>query len=494
MPLCPPPTIIVSAAVTNATEEESIKPIVDKTQKAGSLPAPPPTTPSQPQPPPVLQNRSQQKPAPVQAQHPLRDMPVSQQQQQQRKKEPLHAQLQLYQQQQQQLQQQIQQLTLQNQQNQQQALDGGNRANCRKVRRQDLQRVGRLGAGAFGVVTLEQDLWTQKTYALKAVSKGYLAKLHMEESVLNEKRILGMVDSAFIIRLYATYNGSEHVYFLLEAALGGELFTVYERWRLYGSEKHAKFYVACTVEALAHLHEKRVTYRDLKPENLLLDDRGYCKLTDMGLAKVTNGLTFTLVGTPDYMAPEVINQTGHGRPVDWWMLGVLLFELLVGRAPFEAESDNERYESVKRGIEAVAFPQSCRGEAADLVRRLCRQAPEARPRAPAVRDHAWYRDFSWQSLRALTMDAPYKPKVRHCCDLGNFRRCEEDPTCLPYEDRGKFANFEDSCIHPTTATSTTTTRTPGTASTPTPPPPQPHRMQRGGPAPSASSASLNGAL
>lgn len=273
--------------------------------------------------------------------------------------------------------------------------------------------------------------------------------------------------------------------------MGGELFTTYERLRLYGSEKHARFYVACTVEALAHLHERRVTYRDLKPENLLLDERGYCKLTDMGLAKVTNGLTYTLVGTPDYMAPEVINQTGHGRPVDWWMLGVLTFELLVGRAPFEAESDNERYEAVKRGIEAIVFPPSCRGDAAELVRKLCRHAPESRPKAIAVREHAWFRDFNWQSLRALSMDAPYKPRVRGPTDLGNFRRCEEDPTFLPYEDRGKFANFEDSCIHPTEPSAAAAKRAPasnGTSAAATPPYPRPAAR----PATSMSSTSLTG--
>merc|ERR1740133_538220 len=154
------------------------------------------------------------------------------------------------------------------------------------------------------------DRRTGRTYALKAVSKGYLAQLHMEHSVLNEKRILKMVETPFIVRLLATYNGKEHVYFLLEAALGGELFTTYERLRLYGREEHAKFYVACVTEALAHLHERSIIYRDLKPENLLLDARGYCKLTDFGLAKVSPGVTYTLVGTPDYMAPEVIRATG----------------------------------------------------------------------------------------------------------------------------------------------------------------------------------------
>jgi len=318
-----------------------------------------------------------------------------------------------------------------------------------RIRRADLQRIGRLGVGAFGVVTLEADRRTGRTYALKAVSKGYLAQLRMEYSVLNEKRILKMVDSPFVVRLLATYNGREHVYFLLEAALGGELFTTYERLRLYGSERHARFYVACVTEALAHLHERLVIYRDLKPENLLLDARGYCKLTDMGLAKVTHGQTYTLVGTPDYMAPEVILCTGHGRSVDWWMLGVLLFELLAGRAPFEADSTQQVYELVKRGIEAVRFPHECRRLAADLVRALCRQQAEVRLRTPPLRDHAFFRGFDWNALRGLRLTPPHIPQVRGPRDLANFRTCDgEDPPVTPYQDTGSGwdAGFEDDAL------------------------------------------------
>jgi cGMP-dependent protein kinase len=167
-----------------------------------------------------------------------------------------------------------------------------------RIRRAELQTLGRLGVGAFGLVTLEINTRTGETYALKAVSKGYLQKLRMEYSAVNERRILKMVSSPFVIRLLTTYNGREYVYFLLEAALGGELFTTYEKHRLYGCEEHARFYLACVVEAFAHLHEKNILYRDLKPENLLLDRAGYCKVTDFGLARVTRDKTYSVVGTP----------------------------------------------------------------------------------------------------------------------------------------------------------------------------------------------------
>jgi cGMP-dependent protein kinase len=313
-----------------------------------------------------------------------------------------------------------------------------------------LHRVGRLGVGAFGLVTLEMDRNTGQTYALKAVSKGYLQSLKMEKSVLNEKFILKMVDSPFVVRLVTTYRGIEHVYFLLEAVLGGELFTTYENLQLYGSENHAMFYVACVVEAFAHLHLRNVVYRDLKPENLLLDARGYCKIADFGLAKVIQGPTFTLVGTPDYMAPEVIKRSGHGRAVDWWMLGVLLFELLVGHAPFEAPSADETYERVKLGIERVSFSSKFPSHAKALVRALCQDKPAKRPRAEEVMRAPWLAGFDWQSLRALRLPPPYVPKVRGAHDVSNFRKSEgEDPPVLHYVDDGSGwdLGFDEDALH-----------------------------------------------
>lgn len=319
-----------------------------------------------------------------------------------------------------------------------------------RIRQKDLHRLGKLGVGAFGVVTLEADRRTGNTYALKAVSKGYLADLNMEYSVVNEKKILRAVDSPFVVHLIATYNGREHVFFLMEAALGGELFTTYERLRLYGSEPHAKFYVACVTEALNHLHDRNVIYRDLKPENLLLDSRGYCKLTDMGLAKVVHqGLTRSVVGTPDYMAPEVILQKGHGKAVDWWMLGVLLYELLIGRAPFEAKTQMETYDLIQKGIERATFPPDCPRLGKDLVCMLCKQEPNARLRTPVLRENSFFNKFDWPALQALRMEPPYKPKVAGPTDLSNFRSLEgEDPPVVPYHDNGSgfFVGFEDDAL------------------------------------------------
>jgi serine/threonine protein kinase len=200
----------------------------------------------------------------------------------------------------------------------------------------------------------------------------------------------------------------------------------------------------------------------------------------MGLAKVTDHLTYTLVGTPDYMAPEVINCTGHNKTVDWWMLGVLLFELLVGRPPFEADSTEKVYESVRKGIDAVVFPPECR-KASDLVRALCHQEPEERIGANETRRDQWYRGFDWPALRACRVPPPHVPRVKGPRDLSNFRSCDqEDPPRVPYKDKGTGwdLGFEDEVPSPAVAASVGALPVQNTsATTSTPPVEAPSRGQ-----------------
>lgn len=171
------------------------------------------------------------------------------------------------------------------------------------IKRTDLCKIGLLGCGGFGAVELFEHKDTKETYAMKALSKGFIVKTGMQESVMNEKNILTMTNSPFIIKLFETYNGSQTLYFLLEPALGGELYATYNRKGFHGSDRHAVYYSAGTVFAFEHLHQRHVIYRDLKPENLLLTHKGQIKLTDMGLAKFVVGKTYTTCGTPDYFAP-----------------------------------------------------------------------------------------------------------------------------------------------------------------------------------------------
>jgi len=315
-----------------------------------------------------------------------------------------------------------------------------------RILRKDLTRIGLLGCGGFGAVELWEHKVSKETYAMKALSKGYVVKTGMQESVMNEKNILNMTNSNFIIKLYETYNGQQSLYFLMEPALGGELYATYNRKGLHGSDKHARFYLAGVVFAFEHCHERHIIYRDLKPENLLLTDKGMIKLTDMGLAKFVIGKTFTTCGTPDYFAPEIIASTGHTNAVDWWMLGILLFELLSGRPPFESAYPMQTYSKVMKGINKITFPNKCTGPVEVLIKGLLKREPAERlPMRPGgtknIKDAKWYTQaapaFSWEGMQTDQMEPPYKPTVKSKKDIANFSARKEDmPKQLQYTDDG----------------------------------------------------------
>lgn len=306
--------------------------------------------------------------------------------------------------------------------------------------RKNLKRLGLLGCGGFGAVELVEHVSTGDTYALKALSKGYVVKSGMQQSVMSEKNVQLMCDSPFIVKLYETYNGQQSLYLLLELALGGELYATYNRKGFHGHEGHAKYYVGGTVYAFVHLHSKKIIFRDLKPENLLLNEEGNVKLTDMGLAKVVIGKTYTTCGTPDYFAPELISSIGHTVAVDWWTLGILIFELMCGHPPFESPTPMQIYKKVAKGINKVTFPVKCRGPAEDLIKSLCKKEPSERlPMKKGgienIMKHRWYAEFQWDALKALTLPPPYKPAVKGKKDIANFSARKEDmPPQVPYKD------------------------------------------------------------
>merc|ERR1712032_594880 len=229
-----------------------------------------------------------------------------------------------------------------------------------------------------------------------------------------------------IIRMVATFNEPQTLYFLMEVALGGELSRAYEQKDFCGSSKHTRYYAACIILALDHLHQRRIIYRNLKPKNILLSQRGQPKLADLSISKLVVGSTFTTCGTPMYMAPEVVAGIGHNRAADWWSLGVLIFELMSGRSPFESVHPMEIYSKVMRGIARVTFPSECQGLVKDLIISLL--MPKAVERLPMKQGgvqkllgHAWFNDFPWDKLRSQKLEPPYVPwfkvQPRHWKDL-----------------------------------------------------------------------------
>jgi len=285
--------------------------------------------------------------------------------------------------------------------------------------------VGLLGKGAFGIVTLVEDKKSGTSYALKAIKKCKVVRKHQQKHVVEELRVMRMLaklNCCFLTNLLATYKDSLRVYYLLEACLGGELFSILRRKRKF-QEKTARFYIGCVVEAFDCMHSHNIIYRDLKPENLVLDARGYAKVTDFGFAKVVVDRTFTMCGTPDYLAPEIVSGQGHGRAVDWWTLGILTYEMLASRAPFYSNHRINTYRMIITG--SLRFPTFFSNKSIGFISSLLRVRPVKRlgmqcEGTKVVRNHCFFDSFSWNSLQERTMTPPIINKVRSVTDLGNF--------------------------------------------------------------------------
>lgn len=309
------------------------------------------------------------------------------------------------------------------------------------IAREDLIEIGTLGKGSFGHVKLVKHRSTGKTYALKAVSKAQVVQLGQQDHIMSEKNVMAMLNHPTLIRLHNTYQTRDHLYFLLEVSLGGELFSVL-RNRTVFDEDTARFFTACVVLAFEYMHNRKVIYRDLKPENLLLDARGYIKVTDFGFAKVVHDRTWTLCGTPDYLAPEVVSGQGHGKGVDWWTLGILVYEMLASYPPFYDEDPMKTYAKIMHGH--VQFPKHFSPQSIDLIQKLLH--PKATKRlgvvkggADNIKKHPWFRDagFDWDALEKGTMKAPIVPVIRSAEDLSNFEEYpEEHEEFQPYNDTG----------------------------------------------------------
>uniref|UniRef100_A0A671VZB8 cGMP-dependent protein kinase n=1 Tax=Sparus aurata TaxID=8175 RepID=A0A671VZB8_SPAAU len=305
----------------------------------------------------------------------------------------------------------------------------------------DIKIICTLGMGGFSrveLVQLKND--ANRSFALKVLKKRHILDTSQQGHILSERRIMMEAHSPFIIRLYRTFRDSKYLYMLLEACLGGELWT---QLRDRGSfdDGTTRFYTGCVIEALACLHSRGIIYRDLKPENIILDSRGYAKLVDFGFAKKV-GLgkkTWTFCGTPEYVAPEIILNKGHDSSADCWSLGILVFELLSGSPPFSGSDPMKTYNIILRGIDMIEFPKKITKSAANLIKRLCRDNPSERlgNQKNGVKDiqkHKWFEGFNWEGLRQGTIDSPFTPTVEGPLDNSNFDYFPEDTEDPPVDE------------------------------------------------------------
>ncbi|KAJ6649734.1 cGMP-dependent protein kinase, isozyme 1 [Pseudolycoriella hygida] len=314
------------------------------------------------------------------------------------------------------------------------------------IKLEELDIIGTLGVGGFGRVELVQ-YQKKETFALKILKKYEVANQNQIEHVYSEKEIMAVCDSPFIVKLYKTFRDSKYIYFLMEACLGGDVWTQLQKYKSF-DEKTAKFVTGCVVEAFDYLHSRNIIFRDLKPENAILDAEGYVKLVDFGFAKRINpnNKTWTFSGTPEYVAPEIILNKGHDRAVDYWALGVFIHELLVGKPPFRGRDHMKTYNAILRGIDVNTMPQKIPKTAQALIKALCRQIPTdrlgyQRKGITDIKNHAWFEGFDWKSLKARSTPAPLKRSIRSNTDLSNFEDYPKDKVDPPDENSGWDVNF-----------------------------------------------------
>ncbi|VDK36597.1 unnamed protein product [Taenia asiatica] len=317
------------------------------------------------------------------------------------------------------------------------------------IKYEDLVPVAILGIGGFGrveLVVLRYD--PTKSFALKCMKKKHIVDTRQEKHIFSERNLMFEIKSSFVCRLYATYRDTKYVYMLLEACLGGEIWTVL-RNRGNFDDNITRFIVASVLEAFTYLHTNHIIYRDLKPENLLLDGRGYIKLCDFGFAKkISPGKkTWTFCGTPEYVAPEIILNKGHDHSADYWSLGILMFELLTGSPPFTGMDPMKIYSIILRGIDAIMFPPfQINRTATALIHRLCAQNPVerlgyGRGGIVDIKQHKYFQGFDWIGLCRGTLQAPILPKISGPTDVSNFDHYPDITDVPPDELSGWDAEF-----------------------------------------------------
>lgn len=298
-----------------------------------------------------------------------------------------------------------------------------------KLGPQDFELKKVLGKGGYGKVfqvkkTTGAD--ANSYFAMKVLKKASIVRNQKDTAHTRaERNILEAVRHPFIVELVYAFQTGGKLYLILEYLSGGELFMHLEREGIF-LEDTTCFYLCEIILALEHLHNLGIIYRDLKPENVLLDAQGHVKLTDFGLCKehIQEGIvTHTFCGTIEYMAPEILTRSGHGKAVDWWSLGALMFDMLTGMPPFTADNRKNTIDAILKG--KLNIPAYLATDSRDLIRRLMkRQVSQRLGSGPtdgqAVRAHSFFKNVNWDDVLARRLDPPIKPILRSEDDVSQF--------------------------------------------------------------------------
>lgn len=277
-----------------------------------------------------------------------------------------------------------------------------------------------------GKVFLVKEHKTGEMFALKVLRKDNIIKRNQVEHTKTERSVLGYVKHPFIVGMNMAFQSKDKLYFVLDYCAGGELFFHLGKLGKF-PEPRARFYAAEIILAISYCHELDIVYRDLKPENVLLTAEGHIRLTDFGLSK--EGITSSssgansFCGTPEYLAPEILNRQGHGRAVDWWSLGALLYEMLTGLPPFYCQDRERLFEKIRRS--ELLYPPSVARPAKTLLKGLLTKDPDHRlgsgqTDAEEIKCHEFFAGLDWKKLASGHITPPWRPQINGTLDTSQF--------------------------------------------------------------------------
>ncbi len=295
----------------------------------------------------------------------------------------------------------------------------------KKVTLNDFKMIKVIGRGTFGKVCLAQYKKTKKYYAMKILKKNVILEHDQIKNILLEKKILENLNYQFLVGMDFCFQTQERIYFVMNFIRGGELFSHLYDCKFF-PEKKARFYSAIIGLSLEYLHTHGIVYRDIKPDNILIDEDGYLKLADFGMAKMLKDQekAFSICGTPEYFAPEIITREGHNKSADWWSYGVLLYEMLCGIPPFYSKNTKKMFELITKA--ELKFPKliNISEEAKDLIQKLLIKDQEKRLGTEggfeAIKKHSFFKGFDFKALEEKKIEAPFKPTLRGSVDVSNF--------------------------------------------------------------------------
>eukprot|EP01132_Coremiostelium_polycephalum_P004240 gene4240-5308_t len=329
-----------------------------------------------------------------------------------------------------------------------------------KLKHSDFELIKIIGRGAFGEVSLVRHRESGDLYAMKRLIKSEMLKKEQVAHVRAERDVLASANNEWVVKLYYSFQDADYLYLIMEYLPGGDMMSLLIKYDIF-TEDQARFYIAETLLAIESVHNLDYIHRDIKPDNLLLDKEGHVKLCDLGLCtgfhrlhssefyqmlvgdamtlkmklieatpltqteriaswkKARRALAYSAVGTPDYTAPEVFLQIGYGKEVDWWSLGVILYEMIVGHPPFLSDNTTETCLKIINCKDNLHFPtdMNLSKESIDLIKKLVCEKDRLKT-ADQIKQHPFFRGINWENIR--NQKSPFIPELKSPTDTSHF--------------------------------------------------------------------------